>query len=113
MGYTFNQIFLSHNTPDDGEVKGIAEKYKKELDDSMGEVIGKSTVDVAWSSPLVRTKEHELGNLIADALKEYGNADIGLMNGGGIRAGVTAGDVTIGDVFKILPLIYGSHIVLY
>ena len=35
------------------------------------------------------------------------------MNGGGIRAGVTAGDVTIGDVFKILPLIYGSHIVLY
>ena len=103
LGYTFNQIILSSDVPEDPEVNAIIAEYQADLDAQMDEVIGQCAVDVAWSSPLVRTQESPLGNLAADALRDYCDADIAIQNGGGIRAGLTAGDVTVGDVFAMLP----------
>ena len=103
LGYTFNQIVLSADVPEDETVKAIVEKYQAELDAEMEVVIGQSANDIAWSSPLVRTKESPLGNLAADALRDYCDADIAIQNGGGVRAGLTAGDVTVGDIFAMLP----------
>lgn len=103
LGYTFNQIILSSDVPEDAEVKAIIEDYQADLDAQMDVVIGQCASDIAWSSPLVRTQESPLGNLAADALRDYCDADIAIQNGGGIRAGLTAGDVTVGDVFAMLP----------
>ena len=103
LGYTFNQIILSSDVPEDAEVKAIIEDYQADLDAQMEVVIGQCASDIAWSSPLVRTQESPLGNLAADALRDYCDADIAIQNGGGIRAGLTAGDVTVGDVFAMLP----------
>lgn len=103
LGYTFNQIILSADVPEDPEVKAILEDYQADLDAQMDVVIGQCASDIAWSSPLVRTQESPLGNLAADALRDYCDADIAIQNGGGIRAGLTAGDVTVGDVFAMLP----------
>lgn len=47
--------------------------------------------------------ESPLGNLIADALRESSGADIAIMNSGGIRADLAAGDVTYGAVFAVSP----------
>ncbi|SCI76987.1 Trifunctional nucleotide phosphoesterase protein YfkN precursor [uncultured Flavonifractor sp.] len=103
LGYTFNQLILSSDVPEDAEVKAIIEDYQADLDAQMEVVIGQCASDIAWSSPLVRTQESPLGNLAADALRDYCDADIAIQNGGGIRAGLTAGDVTVGDVFAMLP----------
>lgn len=103
LGYTFNQIILSSDVTEDAEVKAIIEDYQADLDAQMEVVIGQCASDIAWSSPLVRTQESPLGNLAADALRDYCDADIAIQNGGGIRAGLTAGDVTVGDVFAMLP----------
>ena len=103
LGYTFNQIILSSDVPEDAEVKAIIEDYQADLDAQMEVVIGQCASDIAWSSPLVRTQESPLGNLAADALRDYCDADIAIQNGGGIRAGLTAGDVTVGDIFGMLP----------
>ena len=103
LGYTFNQIILSSDVPEDAEVKAIIEDYQADLDAQMEVVIGQCASDIAWSSPLVRTQESPLGNLAADALRDYCDADIAIQNGGGIRAGLTAGGVTVGDVFAMLP----------
>lgn len=103
LGYTFNQIILSSDVPEVEEVNDIIAEYQAELDAQMEEVIGQCASDIAWSSPLVRTQESPLGNLAADALRDYCDADIAIQNGGGIRAGLTAGDVTVGDIFAMLP----------
>lgn len=103
LGYTFNQIILSSDVPEVEAVNDIIEDYQAELDAQMDEVIGQCASDIAWSSPLVRTQESPLGNLAADALRDYCDADIAIQNGGGIRAGLTAGDVTVGDIFAMLP----------
>ena len=52
---------------------------------------------------LVRKAETNLGNLCADSLRYVMNADIGYMNGGGIRADIPIGDVTFNHLLNVLP----------
>lgn len=51
----------------------------------------------------VRNSETNLGNLVADSLRYAGNTDIAIQNGGGIRASINSGNVTVGDTFNVLP----------
>ncbi len=47
--------------------------------------------------------EYGLGRLIADAARNIGKADVGMINNGGIRAGLPEGNVTWGDVQMVEP----------
>ena len=57
---------------------------------------------------IVRNRETNLGNLCADAIRSEANADVAVMNGGGIRASMKAGEITYGDVLNVFP--FGNHI---
>jgi 5'-nucleotidase len=47
--------------------------------------------------------ESTLGNLLADALREWAGADIGIMNAGGIRSDLRAGELIYADIFNVAP----------
>lgn len=52
----------------------------------------------------VRNAETGLGNLVADAMRFAGDAEVAIQNGGGIRTNITAaGNVSVGDTFNVLP----------
>lgn len=52
----------------------------------------------------VRNAETGLGNLVADAMRFAGDADVAIQNGGGIRTNIAAaGNVSVGDTFNVLP----------
>jgi 5'-nucleotidase/UDP-sugar diphosphatase len=51
----------------------------------------------------VRTRTTNLANLISDAMLEATGADVVIANGGGIRASIKAGDITLGDIYTVLP----------
>jgi 2',3'-cyclic-nucleotide 2'-phosphodiesterase (5'-nucleotidase family) len=56
------------------------------------------------ASTLSRSGEdYALGNLIADAQRWAGQADIAMVNDGGIRTGLPAGPVTYGQLFEVQP----------
>ena len=56
------------------------------------------------ADPMPRTgSQYALGNLIADAARVIGRADVGVMNNGGIRAALPAGTVTYGQLFEVHP----------
>ena len=57
---------------------------------------------------LVRNRETAIGNFCADAYRWVTGADISLVNGGGIRGDLPAGDVTYQDIFTLHP--YGNSI---
>ena len=57
---------------------------------------------------LVRTQETNLGNLCADAFRLETGADIGYINGGGIRAPIDAGEITYNEIFNVYP--YGNTV---
>ena len=73
----------------------------------LDKVVGKSEVDLPDSDEngkrLVRNSETALGDLAADAFRIMMDADIGIMNGGGLRAAIPAGDITLGTLFKVFP----------
>lgn len=47
--------------------------------------------------------ESPLGNLIADAQRDFAEADLAFMNPGGIREDIAQGEVTYGDLFAVQP----------
>ena len=78
--------------------------YSMNVKQKMEEVIGHCPRAIRKGSP-----ESPLGNLTGDALiwmaeEYYGvKADVGLYNTGGIRAEISAGDLTVGDVYAVYP----------
>jgi 2',3'-cyclic-nucleotide 2'-phosphodiesterase (5'-nucleotidase family) len=56
------------------------------------------------AEPLRRSgRQYALGNLIADAQRAAGKADVAVMNNGGIRADLQAGQATFGSIFEVQP----------
>lgn len=52
----------------------------------------------------VRNAETGLGNLVADAMRFAGSAQVAIQNGGGIRVNIAGpGNVSVGDTFNVLP----------
>lgn len=52
---------------------------------------------------IVRNAETNLGDLCADAFKYVTGADIGFINGGGIRTDIAKGDITFNDILSVYP----------
>jgi len=71
--------------------------------------VGSTPMLLEGTREIVRTGESNLGNLITNAMLYETGAQIALTNGGGIRASIEAGEITVGDVITVLP--FGNYIV--
>lgn len=94
-------------------VTKINTDYKPAIDALQNQVIGSAAVPLDGERPNVRTRETNLGNLIADVMLKRTSTDggkIAIMNGGGIRTSIKAGAVTVGNVLEVLP--FGNTIAL-
>lgn len=103
IGLNFAHIFLTENLENDPVAESIIGKYKTQLDEKMKEVVGESTVVLDGERGTARMKESNLANLIADSLLDITGADIALQNGGGVRASIAQGPITMNDVYAVLP----------
>ena len=88
--------------PDAAAAK-FMEPYKHRVDSVMGPVVGEVDHDMTAHRP-----ESDLSNLLADIMvwgaKDYHEkVDFGVYNMGGIRAALSKGKVTYGDVLDIAP----------
>ncbi len=96
---------ITDQTPSDpvmaALVKSYADKVSKELDVA----IGRTDVELDARNATVRAKESNLGNLIADIMRQAVGADVAITNGGGIRTNTLfpAGRLTRKDVLAWLP----------
>ena len=93
-------------TPAAGEdpaVAALVAGYPRQLGDKMSEPVGTAAVDLDGGKDAMRTRETTLGDLVADVMREASGADVALVNGGTIRAGIPAGPVTVGTIYNVLP----------
>ena len=67
------------------------------------QVVAMSPRALSSERGLVRVHEAELGNLTADAMRWGAQADIGIVNGGGIRADLPKGKVTKANLMEMFP----------
>ena len=88
----------------DPDFSNMIDTYSAAVTAEMEKVIGTCPEAIRKGTP-----ESPLGNLTADALvwmaQEYYDvkADVALYNTGGIRAEISAGDLTVGDVYAVYP----------
>ena len=87
----------------DAFIKSIQEKNEA----LVNTVVARTSVDLttkrADGTRAVRNRETNLGDLCADAYRAVSGADIALVNGGGIRADIPAGDITYGQIIAVHP----------
>ena len=99
-------VLLDSSVGTNYEIQTLMARYMSTYEEGLGEVIGRSTVDLDATKSTVRGEESVLGNMIADAmLYWFDDADIALINGGAIRGDkiYPAGDLTYLTVNEILP----------
>ena len=85
-----------------------------ELKEQLQKVVAHTDVDLTINDPtevdangrpirMIRRAETNLGDLCADAYRDQSGADIAVLNGGGVRANIKQGDVTLKDILSVNP----------
>ena len=87
----------------DPAVTAYVDELNAELDERFSEVVASVPVFLDGERENVRTKQTNLSRLICEALTAETGSDFTIINGGGIRASIEAGDVTLGDINNVLP----------
>ena len=87
----------------DSAVAALLDDYARKLDSQTGTVIGRSLVNLDGDTTRVRSRETNLGNLLADLLRGEFGTEVALLNSGQIRDSIPAGPVEIKRVLRVLP----------
>jgi 5'-nucleotidase / UDP-sugar diphosphatase len=92
-------------TPGTGPA-GASDAVKKKVTEYKAEIDARYGIRIGEAAALLERGDKRLSPLGAwttDQLRTFANADVGLFNGGGLRADLPAGPITLGDVEKVFP----------
>jgi 5'-nucleotidase len=91
------------NVPADAAMSKLIERYLQQLDKETNRLIGSSEVRLEGETDAIRTRETNLGNLLADLARRETRAEIALINAGAIRGSLPSGPVTYRHLMELLP----------
>jgi 2',3'-cyclic-nucleotide 2'-phosphodiesterase (5'-nucleotidase family) len=103
VSHRYRLIPVTAASGDDAAVAAAVAGYAARLGERMREPVGTAGVDLDGAKDATRSRETNLGDLVADVMREAAGADVALVNGGTIRAGIPAGAVTVGGIYDVLP----------
>lgn len=108
VGYELKNVNGNCSTYDNPQLQKELKKSKKKLEKKTNVVIGYCPETMVSERP-----QSPLSNFLTDILVEIANeycqkkhkeaVDFSLLNFGGIRSSLKAGNITIGDIFEIAP----------
>ena len=91
---------------EDAEVVARIAEAAAPLDEIRNRVVAETAAAIGGDKDTCRREPCEMGIAVAEAMLELVKSqgiDVALQNGGGVRAGIDAGDVTMGEVLTVLP----------
>ena len=99
-------LLLDKSIKPDEAVLARIKELGAPIEELKNKEVSETTAPIDGGRETCRAKECEMGNLIADAMvdrtKDQG-VTIAIQNGGGIRASIDQGVVTMGEVLTVLP----------
>ena len=109
-----NDILPSELFGFENRVSGAVQDVYDAMDEIMSRKIAESDVELSIYDPVKKTpngsperisrkQETNMADFITDALRIQTGADIAFANAGSLRDTIEQGDVTIGDILRILP----------
>ncbi|ABM24534.1 5'-nucleotidase [Shewanella sp. W3-18-1] len=94
----------------DTELKELLSYYQEKGQAKLDEVIATTDALLDGERANVRNKQTNLGRMLAMAQSGKVSADFGVMNSGGVRASIKAGNITYRDVLTVQP--FGNMVTL-
>lgn len=110
FGRQMNMVINGKTTLE--EAMTAVDNYSKNGFDSIEQaqtIVGTLSEDLIYQNYNTRVEETTIGNLVADAVREYAGAEIALVNGGSIRSSLYQGEVWDADLAAVCP--YGNQVI--
>jgi 5'-nucleotidase / UDP-sugar diphosphatase len=104
------RVFIQDEITEDQAVLSFLTPYQEKGQDQLNIKIAKSNGKLEGDRNVVRFKQTNLGRLIAASHMQRAKADFAVMNSGGVRDSIEAGDITYKDVLTVQPF---GNIVTY
>jgi len=103
---TGDTILLDASVAEDAEIVARVQELAGPIEEMKTRVVAEAAETIDGDRAVCRAVECTMGNLVADAMLDR-VADqgvvIAIQNGGGLRASIDAGEVTMGEVLAVLP----------
>ena len=80
-----------------------AERLMRETQQQLAPILGTVEGRTPQALPLDVGAPTPLGEMVCDALRAATGADVGITNGGALRASLEAGEITVRDIYSLLP----------
>lgn len=96
-------VFIEDEITKDPHLYSFLKTFQDQGQQKLNIKIANSNGKLEGDRNQVRFKQTNLGRLIAAAHKERAKADFGIMNSGGIRDSIAAGDISYRDVLTVQP----------
>lgn len=98
------RILVAKAIKPDQQLEDFLEPFQLRGQNKLDEIIGFTKGDLIGDRELVRSQQTNLGRLIAIAQSSGPvKADFAIMNSGGVRASIEAGEITYRDVLSVQP----------
>ena len=116
----FSSVDAAANLVADDAINSEIAALEQNNETILGEVVGTSKNNYPYAASstqapggweLVRTEDTPIGHVVTASYLAKTGADLAFENAGGIRGGISAGEVTAGDLLSISP--YGNTIATY
>ncbi|MCZ0960832.1 bifunctional metallophosphatase/5'-nucleotidase [Paracoccus benzoatiresistens] len=99
-------ILLDNSVPEDEAIAARVKEMAAPIEELRRKIVAETAAPIDGDRTSCRAKECEMGNLVADAMldrvKDQGMT-IAIANGGGLRASIDQGPVSMGEVYTVLP----------
>ena len=100
--FNYEVIQVDANATSDTVLKELEDAYVQDME---------AKLDIKIATATQEIKHRQKGYLIADAFRDWTNADLGWVNGGGVRStSIPAGDITLRNLYSIQP--FGNRVML-
>jgi len=104
------RVFIQDEIAQDKEMVAFLQPFQDKGQEQLTVKVAESNGELVGERNVVRFQQTNLGRLIATAHMERAKADFGVMNSGGVRASIEAGDITYKDVLTVQPF---ANVVTY
>ncbi|WP_308916960.1 bifunctional metallophosphatase/5'-nucleotidase [Jannaschia sp. LMIT008] len=103
---TGDAMLLDASVEPDAELAARVDELAAPIQEMQEEVVGRSAGFIEGDRSVCRAQECPMGNLVADAMldrvRDQG-VQVAIQNGGGLRASIDEGDITMGEIVTVLP----------
>jgi len=97
------RVIATTEIPENKEMLEFLRPYQEKGQAQLGAKVAESNGKLEGDRNVVRFQQTNLGRLIATAHMQRAKADFSVMNSGGVRDSIAAGDITYKDVLKVQP----------